>query len=75
MTESLELYGTSSCPFTAELREQLHWQGRKFVEYDVERDCAARARLLRMTGDRLVPALVDRGAVVSVGWNGRGCRV
>ena len=33
---TLELFGGGGCPFTAELREQLEWDGREFVEYDVE---------------------------------------
>ena len=71
----LELYGAASCPFTTELREQLEWEGREFVEYDVEADPAARARLVEVTGDRMVPALLEDGRVLSVGWRGRGCHV
>jgi glutaredoxin 3 len=72
---TLELYGASHCPFTADLREQLEWEGRTFVEYDVEADEAARARLVALTGERMVPALVEDGRVVAVGWRGRGCTV
>jgi len=71
----LELYGASSCPFTGELRQQLEWEGRVFVEYDVEADTAARARLVEVTGGRMVPALIEDGRVLSVGWRGRGCYV
>ena len=71
----LELFGAGSCPFTTELREHLEWEGREFVEYDVEADPAARARLLEMTGDHMVPALLEDGRVLSVGWRGRGCHV
>ena len=72
---TLELYGASHCPFTADLREQLEWEGRTFVEYDVEADEAARARLVALTGERMVPALVEDGRVVAVGWRGRRCTV
>lgn len=72
---TLELYGASHCPYTADLREQLEWEGRTFVEYDVEADRAAHARLVALTGERLVPALVEDGRVVAVGWRGRGCSV
>ena len=35
-----------------------------------------RARMLQLSGgQRLVPVLVDNGAVVQVGWQGRGCIV
>ena len=64
MTESLELYGSPACPCTSELRNQLTFEGRTFVEYDVDRDPAARARLKKLTGGRVVPTLVDRGSVV-----------
>ncbi|MEP6916923.1 MAG: glutaredoxin domain-containing protein [Acidobacteriota bacterium] len=71
----LELYGSRSCQFTTDLREQLEWEGRVFVEHDVEADPTARARMIELTGGRMVPALVEDGRVVSVGWRGRGCMV
>jgi mycoredoxin len=70
----LELYGTRSCPYTAELRAQLEWDDRPFVEYDVEADAAARDRLFMLiTGSASVPVLVEDGRVVQVGWQGRSC--
>jgi mycoredoxin len=72
---TLELYGVSHCPFTADLREQLEWEGRIFVEYDVEADAVALARLVALTGERMVPALIEDGRVVTIGWRGRGCTV
>ena len=36
-----ELYGTAGCPYTQEMREWLEWNGRDFMEYDVERDAEA----------------------------------
>ena len=72
---TLELYGSSRCPFTTELREQLEWEGRTFIEYDVDADQDAHARLVAITGGRMVPALVEHGRVVAVGWQGRGCTV
>jgi mycoredoxin len=72
----LELYGTRGCPYTAELRAELEWDDRPFVEYDVDADAAARDRLLGLVdGAVSVPVLVDEGRVVQVGWNGRGCYV
>lgn len=72
----LELFGTASCPYTAEMRDWLDWEGRAFVEYDVETDPDARARLRDLLADqRMVPVLVENGRVVRVGWQGRGCRV
>lgn len=73
---SLELFGTSTCPFTEELRESLEWKRLKFVEYDVDADPEALNRMLTLTGgQRTVPVLVEHGKVVQIGWNGRGCIV
>jgi glutaredoxin 3 len=72
----LELYGTAGCPYTREMREWLEWSGRAFVEYDVDADPDARARLRVLAGGRrTVPVLIEAGEVVQVGWQGRGCLV
>jgi glutaredoxin len=72
----VELYGTASCPYTRDMREWLEMRGADFVEYDVEADRAARERLRAVAGpQRTVPVLVEDGAVVQVGWQGRGCTV
>jgi glutaredoxin len=72
----VELYGTSTCPYTRDMREWLEMRGADFVEYDVEADRAARQRLRAVAGpQRTVPVLVEDGAVVQVGWQGRGCTV
>ena len=69
-----ELYGAASCPFTPEMREHLEWQGKEFVEYDVERDPAALERLRAATGGQTtVPVLLEEGKVTQIGWQGRGC--
>jgi mycoredoxin len=70
----LELYGTTSCPYTAQLRDDLTWRGETFVEYDVERDAAALKRMLALCEDnRTVPVLIDGDRVVQIGYEGRGC--
>lgn len=70
----LELYGTAACPYTAQLRDDLRWRRTTFVEYDVDADPAAFARLLELCGgDRTVPVLVREGRVEQVGYEGRGC--
>lgn len=72
----LELFGTQSCPFTADMREDLEWQQEDFTEYNVEQDHDALARMLALTsGQRTVPVLVRDGEVVQIGWQGRGCTV
>lgn len=71
-----ELFGTPDCPFTAEARAQLEWEGTPFVEYDFAHDPAAHARMLALTGgQRTVPVVVDGDRVVEIGWRGRGCLV
>lgn len=73
---SLELFVTPSCPYCAEVREQLDWDGRPYDEYDVEADGEARARLAALVGpDALVPVLVEDGRVTQVGAAGRGCSI
>lgn len=72
----VELYGTPSCPYTRDMREWLELRGADFVEYDVEADPAARARMRAVAGaQRTVPVLVENGAVKQIGWQGRGCTV
>jgi glutaredoxin len=70
----LELYGSASCPYTAQLREDLEWRHETFVEYDVDADAQALARMLDLTrGDRTIPVLIDGHCLVQVGYEGRGC--
>ena len=72
----LELYGTTSCPYTAEMREWLEWQRRDFVEYKVDTDPVARRRLSELAGcQRGVPVLIEDNKVIQVGWQGRTCMV
>jgi glutaredoxin len=71
-----ELFGTASCAFTREMRESLDLRRVDYVEYDVELDAAARARMRALAGgQRTVPILVEDGRVTQVGWQGRGCVV
>lgn len=71
----LELFGSSGCPYTREMREWLEFSRRDFVEFDVERDADALARLRQATGQRTVPVLLEDGQVIQIGWQGRGCVV
>jgi mycoredoxin len=70
----LELFGSSACPYTREVREWLEWRGLEFTEYDVEADRSARERLISLSaGQRSVPMLVEDGKVTQIGWQGRAC--
>ena len=73
---AIELYGTASCPYTQEMRDWLEFRRCEFVEYDVDQDTEARARLNVLTdGQRTVPVLVEDGKVTQIGWQGHGCVV
>lgn len=73
---TLELYGSAQCPYTRELREWLEWTRRDFVEYDVDADPQANARMRSLSaGGRNVPVLIEDGKVIQVGWQGRSCVV
>ena len=69
-----ELYGAAGCPYTQEMREWLEWNGREFIEYDVDADSEALERMREATnGQRTVPVLLEDGKAVQIGWHGRGC--
>jgi glutaredoxin 3 len=58
------------------MREWLEFRRCEFVEYDVDEDAAARARMAALTnGQRTVPVLVEDGKVTQIGWQGHGCVV
>jgi len=58
------------------MREWLECRGCDFLEYDVEVDRAALARMRELTGgQRIVPVLIEDGKVTQSGWQGRGCVV
>jgi glutaredoxin len=72
----VELFVIRGCPHCDAAREALDWRGVDYVEHDVELEPEARARMLCLTGgQRLVPALVEPGMPVQVGWQGRGCPI
>jgi mycoredoxin len=72
----VELFATKTCPYCAEVREQLDWDGSDYVEYDIEADREARARLTELVGSNpMVPVVVEDGRVTQVGAAGRGCYV
>ncbi|MGI9050966.1 MAG: Uxx-star family glutaredoxin-like (seleno)protein [Rubrobacteraceae bacterium] len=70
----VEFYTSSGCPYSDAAREDLEWRGVEFVEYDVEKDEEARARMIELTGgNRTVPVIFEEGKPVQVGWMGQGC--
>jgi glutaredoxin len=69
----LELFGSSGCPYTQEMREWLEFSRREFVEFDVDANADAFIRMREATGQRTVPVLIEDGKVLQIGWQGRGC--
>jgi glutaredoxin len=69
----LELFGSSGCPYTQEMREWLEFSRREFIEFDVDTDAAAFIRMREASGQRTVPVLMENGKVLQIGWQGRGC--
>lgn len=73
---AIELFATKTCPYCVQVREQLELDGYDYVEYDVDTDRAAYARLTTLLGTSvMVPVLVEDGRVSQVGSAGRGCYV
>ena len=70
-----ELFGSSACPYTQELREWLEFSRREFVEFDVDTDADAFIRMREASNQRTVPVLLEDGKVLQIGWQGRGCVV
>ena len=71
-----ELFGTSTCQYTRDLREWLEMRRVEFDEYDVETDQDARRRMREYVGmERTVPVLIEDGKVKQIGWQGHGCVV
>jgi glutaredoxin len=71
----LELFGSSGCPYTQEMREWLEFSRREFVEFDVDTDAEALIRMREASNQRTVPVLLEDGKVLQIGWQGRGCVV
>ena len=71
----LELFGSSGCPYTQEMREWLEFSRREFVEFDVDTDADAFIRMREASNQRTVPVLLEDGKVLQIGWQGRGCVV
>lgn len=73
---NVEVFGARTCRFTADLIEDLEWEGREFVVHLVDEDAAALRRLAQLVESPvMVPVLVENGEVKQVGYRGRGCYV
>ena len=55
-----ELYGSSGCPYTAEMRDWLDWRQVEYVEYDVDADT------LRQNLRELLDKLTENGLLAII---------
>lgn len=56
----LELYQFESCPFCAKVRRKLDEMGLDWIARTVPADGTKRQRVIEVSGQSLVPVLVDR---------------
>lgn len=60
---SIHLYATSWCGYCAKTRNLFQQQGVRYIEYDIEKDRAARARYNELKG-RGVPLVEADGRII-----------
>ncbi len=70
MSEKVEIFIKAGCPHCAGLKRQLDADGVAYVEYDVQRDAEARARMLQLNGNRHNVPTMLKGGAVTVGYHG-----
>jgi glutaredoxin-like YruB-family protein len=64
LAQSVELFATSWCPSCRKAREYFQRKGISFVEYDIEKDKAARQRKIDMDGNTAIPTVVIGGKII-----------
>ena len=57
--KEITIYTTPTCPFCKSAKEDLDRKGIKYKEIDVSKDAAALEKMVRISGKRLVPVMVD----------------
>ena len=67
--KEITIYTTPTCPFCKAAKEDLDGKGIKYKEIDVFKDAEELEKMLRISGKRLVPVIVD-GENVRVGFGG-----
>ena len=68
----LELYVKDGCPHCRKQIEQLEQEGRLYKLYNVGRDRTALKKIKEKYGAGMVPVLVVKGKVESIGYRGEG---
>jgi len=67
--KEITIYATPTCPFCKAAKEDLDRKGIKYKEIDVSKDAEELEKMLRISGKRLVPVMVN-GENVTVGFGG-----
>jgi glutaredoxin 3 len=67
--KEITIYTTPTCPFCKAAKEDLDRKGIKYREIDVSKDAEELEKMLRISGKRLVPVIVN-GENVTVGFGG-----
>lgn len=68
---SLTIYTKTGCPYCAAAKEHFAAEGVAYEEKNVSDDPSLIAELVSYSPDRLVPTIIDEGAV-TIGWHGGG---
>jgi glutaredoxin 3 len=63
------IYTTPTCPFCKSAKEDLDRKGIKYREVDVSKDAEGLEKMVRISGKRLVPVMLD-GENITVGFGG-----
>lgn len=67
--KEITMYTTPTCRFCKGAKEDLDRKGIKYKEIDVSKDAEELEKMLRISGKRLVPVMVN-GENVTVGFGG-----
>jgi glutaredoxin len=69
MEKEIIIYTTPICPFCKAAKEDLDRKGIKYKEIDVSKDAEELEKMIKFSGKRFVPVMVN-GENVTVGFGG-----
>lgn len=69
MSESITIYTKTGCPYCAAAKEDYSGKGIAYVEVNLSKDPSRIPEIVKLTGRRDVPVIVD-GGKVTVGFAG-----
>ncbi len=67
--KEITIYITPTCPFCKAAKEDLDRKGIKYREIDVSKDAEGLEKMVKLSGKRLVPVMVDEENI-TVGFGG-----